>query len=192
MDRARQEIESILDQAKRAGRSHLTNSEDDRAEILFARVDAAKAEMNSAEAALAKCEAIRQDDAEYARQSQISIPTNAARSTGVKTSTLAANPVYGAGGSYEGSGDSPWMDSATGRRASLGRNERFADHEVVRDESERHAERDKILVGTHGTFAQQVRSLSTGGSPGVIPTIWSNSIIDKARNKSVCLNAGVT
>jgi HK97 family phage major capsid protein len=104
---------------------------------------------------------------------------------------VGAGLTYGAG-SYEGADASPWMDSATGRRASLGRNERFADHEVVRDEMQRQAERDKIITGTHGTFAQQVRSLSTGGSPGVVPTVWSSSIIDRARNKSVCLNAGVT
>ena len=192
-NRARQEVEDILATAKTQNRSHLTESEDQRCELAFEKVEKAKAEMTTAEASLAKVRAIEADDAEYVRQSQISIPTNAGMQARGRPETISATGLtYGAGGSYEGTDDSPWMDAATGRRASLGRTERFADHEIVREESARHAERDKILVGTHGTFAQQVRSLSTGGSPGVVPTVWASSIIDKARNKSVCLNAGVT
>src|SRR6266567_2318538 len=203
-DRARREIEDILATAKAQNRSHLTESEDRRCEAAFERVDRAKADLKKAETSLERANAIKAEDDKAEERLLIRHATGAPRSadgeynlctrTGFSASDgrVTAHQTYGAGGSYEGSGDSPWMDSATGRRASLGRNECFADHEVVRDETARHAERDKILVGTHGTFAQQVRSLSTGGSPGVVPTIWSNSIIDKARNNSVCLNAGVT
>lgn len=44
--------------------------------------------------------------------------------------------------------------------------QRFTDHEVVRAEAEKYAERDRIITGTHGNFAEQVRAMSTTGASG--------------------------
>jgi hypothetical protein len=154
-ERARQEIEDILATAKAQNRSHLTESEDQRCELAFERVDKTKADLKKAETSLERANAIKAEDDKAEERLLTTHTTSAAtrRQGGRGTATIsAAGLTYGAGGSYDAAEESPWMDAATGRRASLGREGRFADHEVVRDESARHAERDKILVGTHGDF----------------------------------------
>jgi HK97 family phage major capsid protein len=188
---ARSEIERLVSEAELQGRATLTAGADARANALFADINRLSAASRRQEARLVRAREIEAEEVETEKRLNTVHKTGEPRQNGTATVPVAGL-TYGAGGSYDAAEESPWMDSATGRRASLGRNERFADHEAVRDEIARHAERDKILVGTHGTFAQQVRSLSTGGSPGVVPTVWASSIIDKARNNSVCLNAGVT
>jgi HK97 family phage major capsid protein len=70
--------------------------------------------------------------------------------------------------------------------------QRFGDHELVREYASRESERDKHITGTYANFAQQIRSLSTSGASAVVPTEWSFPIIDKARNAAVAFKAGCT
>src|SRR5262249_49984377 len=83
--------------------------------------------------------------------------------------------------------------TADGRNAAVGREERWSDNEVVREMSARTAERDRAIMGQHGEFAQLVRSISTtSGASAIVPTVWSNGIIDKARNAAAVMRAGAT
>jgi HK97 family phage major capsid protein len=193
-DRARQDVEDILATAKAQNRSHLTESEDQRCEAAFDKADRAKAEVKKAESSLERANAIKAEDDEAEKRLLTVRDTNAGMRNRGQTAAIpavnGAGVLYGAGSQDERS--SEWVDATTGRRAALGRNERFADHEAVREEAARHAERDKIITGTHGSFAQQIRSLSTTTASAIVPTQWSFPIIDKARNKAVAFQAGAT
>lgn len=189
-DRARQEITSILNSAQAANRTNLTKTEDDRCELLLDTADRAKAEMNSAETALAKAKAVRDEDAEYDRQSRISIPTAAGMRARGQSAIIPAAGLTGAGGSYERAESPEWIRASDGRNAVVARNQRFADHEVVRAEIERSAERDRTIIGQHGDFGQYLRAMTTSGASAIVPTSWSADVIDKARNASVVYEAG--
>jgi HK97 family phage major capsid protein len=97
--------------------------------------------------------------------------------------------LYGAGGS-----DAPqFTRMSDGRNAAVAREQRFSDHEVVREQIERDHARDQAIIGQHGDFAGLVRSISTtSGAAAIVPTVWSSSIIDKACNAAVMFQAGAT
>jgi HK97 family phage major capsid protein len=190
-DRARQDIEDILSSAQAAGRSHLTATEDGQCDILFETVDKAKADLKSAESSLERASAIKGEDDEYLRQSRISVPTNAGmRNRG--TATISAAGLAGAGGSYERDESPQWTYRDDGRNAVVGRDQRFSDHEMVREYADRTAERDKHIIGGYGSFGAQLRALSTTSASAIVPTQWSFPIIDKARNNAVAFKAGAT
>jgi HK97 family phage major capsid protein len=46
------------------------------------------------------------------------------------------------------------------------------------------------VTETFSGLGSYVRSLSTGSASGIVPTLWSASIIDKARNAAQVMNAG--
>ncbi len=175
----RGQIEATIDNASSQGRQSLTESEDVKCESLFRSIGAAKADRSRKAAALAEAIKLESDENEYARQSQISIPTNAGRpasgadrsyNLGSRTEFSAsggrvtAHQAYGAGGSYE----------------------------VAREHAERTAERDKHITGGYGSFGAQLRALSTTTASAIVPTLWSFPIIDKARNNAVAFKAGAT
>jgi HK97 family phage major capsid protein len=175
--RAREQIEDILSAAGAEGRSSLVESEDQRCEELFSRIDAAKADAAKADENLKTLRSVKAEEDESDRAMRETHPTNAGR-------------LYGAGGSYGES--SPWTYLNDGRNAAVRSDQRFGDHEIVREYAARESERDKAVTGTFGGFAQQIRSLSTSGASAVVPTEWSFPIIDKARNNAVCFQAGAT
>ncbi len=202
----RGQIEATIDNASSQGRQSLTESEDVKCESLFRSIGAAKADRSRKAAALAEAIKLESDENEYARQSQISIPTNAGRpasgadrsyNLGSRTEFSAsggrvtAHQAYGAGGSYRD--ESPeWTYRDDGRNAVVRNGERFADHEVAREHAERTAERDKHITGGYGSFGAQLRALSTTTASAIVPTLWSFPIIDKARNNAVAFKAGAT
>jgi HK97 family phage major capsid protein len=155
--------------------------------LLLETADKAKHELRTAEAALAKCQAIKLDDEEYVRQSQVGIPTNAGMQRSASRETVSAAGWAGAGGSYERTGE--WTYRDDGRDAVVARNQRFADHEVAREHADRTAERDKHVTGGYGSFGAQLRALSTTSASAIVPTQWSFPIIDKARNNAVAFKA---
>ena len=79
-----------------------------------------------------------------------------------------------------------------GRGAAVERGQRFGDHPVVQEHAARRAAAERPVIEAHGNLGNLVRSLTTGGSSAVIPTDWSSSIIDKARNYSAVLSAEST
>ena len=189
-ERARQEITAILDQAQAAGRNNLTSSEDDRCELLLEKADKAKAELRTAESALAKAKAVKAEDVEYEQQSRATFATAAATRSRGQSAVIPVSGLTGAGGSYERDESSVWKRTNDGRDAVVNRGQRFADHDVVRDQIARDHNRDQAVVGAHGDFGHFVRSMTTSGASAIVPTVWSADVIDKARNAAVVFQAG--
>ena len=185
---ARAEIEEILDAAKREGRSALTASEDMRAEALFTIVERAKTAREKAADQLKRAEEIKAEEDESEKRLDTV--------THLERSGRPSNGIYHVASGkveHELSDDGPaWHRNSDGRPATIARGERFADSEVMRGEIERNAERDRIITGTHGTFAQQIRSMTTSSASAIVPTVWSGEIIDRARNAAVVFQAGAT
>lgn len=157
----------ILTQARAEGRSNLTDREGEA--VAQYQRQAQKARDNYDQAKAIVAEELRTD----ASMSD-NTPTGA-RSPGQRDHT-----------------PSEWRYADSGRDAAVGRNQRFADHELVSEYAARNADRDRHIVGTHGDFGQMIRALSTSGASGVVPSEWSFPIIDKVRNNSVAFQAGAT
>jgi HK97 family phage major capsid protein len=98
--------------------------------------------------------------------------------------------VSGAGVSTKSRGDG-WV-RPDGQPAAVARGQRFADHPAMRAEAASRATADAAVIGTHGSFGQLVRAMSTSGASAVVPTVWAGEIIDLARAKSATINAGAT
>ena len=189
-ERARQEITEVLNRAEAAGHNHLSAADDRKCELLLETADKAKRELTAAETALAKAKAIKTEDVEYERQSRATFPTAAATRSRGQNSVISAAGLSGAGGSYERDESSVWKRTNDGRDAVVNRGQRFADHDVVRDQIARDHGRDQAIVGAHGDFGHFVRSMTTSGASAVVPTVWSADVIDKARNAAVVFQAG--
>jgi HK97 family phage major capsid protein len=182
----RRDILRIRDEAEENGRK-LTRDEKSKVYDLEDAIERGKSRLE-------KLQAIKAEDDRQDEQMTRTVETHAGKqyreSQHGNTSDrrLDGTALYGAGGSYA----PMWVDPKTGRDAALGRNQAYQDHPVIREEQARKAEQDRLIMGTHGSFAQQVRAVSTSGASAIVPTIWENEIIAKVRNKAVTLQAGVT
>ena len=156
---ARQQLEEILAAAKAAGRSHLLKSEDDQCEDLFAKAEKAKADLRTAETALAQAKAIQADDAEYVRQSQISIPAQT-RSTSRaydQVARIGSEPrTYSRDSDPEGKGTAFLTDVVAAYRGSPQANERLS----------RHAR--EYEVDNKGRKTRAAGDVNTGALPNLI------------------------
>ena len=191
--RYREAIESILAEAERSGAKALTESQDAQAEILFDKLERAKAACEKASDALKRAEAVKAEtDEEEKRFAEVH--TVAARRSGGSDGAYSVGQRVSRDGAevtmVQGDGN-PWRNRASGQVATVERGQSFADHEVVKREAAKYGERDRILVGTHGEFAQQIRAMTDTSGSAIVPMVWSNEIIDLARNAAVCLQAGV-
>jgi HK97 family phage major capsid protein len=81
----------------------------------------------------------------------------------------------------------PWQRE-DGRPAALDRSARTADNPVVQEIAGRDPGRH--ITEVYSGVGQLARSLSTTGASALIPTLWSSSIIDKARNAARVIEAG--
>jgi HK97 family phage major capsid protein len=85
-----------------------------------------------------------------------------------------------------------WVRTNDMRPAAVTREQRFADHEIVRDHSRQVSGRESAVIGQHGSFGQMVRSMSTTSGAALVPTIWASDVIDRARNFAAVLKAGAS
>jgi HK97 family phage major capsid protein len=95
--------------------------------------------------------------------------------------------------SYAGTGrnaEPEWVRTNDHKRADVARSKRWADHEIVREFAGANTEREKPVLGQHGSFGGLVRSMTTTSGSAVVPTVWAGEIIDRARNLSAVLQAG--
>ena len=162
----RAEVRSICERGESEGRRVMNSAEKARTDELFKGIEDIQRKIRAAEATKAE------DDA-----------TDAAMNETYRT---AAPPTR-----RTSPEDSPeWMRSADGKPATISRDQRFADHEVVRNEIARSAERDRHIVEAHGNFGQYLRAMTTTGASAIVPTLWSGNIIDRARNAAVVMQAG--
>ncbi len=125
------------------------------------------------------------EDAEIERRQSEIHPTGADVPGREHISTIADGSARSAAGRGE------WVRD-DGTPAALMRGEAFGTHAIVRAETARRTSADSAVVGTHGSLSQFIRSISTSGASAVVPTVWSNEIIDKARAISSVLLAGAT
>jgi HK97 family phage major capsid protein len=85
-----------------------------------------------------------------------------------------------------------WVRTNDMRPAAVAREQRFADHEIVRQYSEQVSNRESAVIGQHGSLGQMVRSMSTVSGAALVPTIWASDVIDRARNFAAVLKAGAS
>lgn len=74
--------------------------------------------------------------------------------------------------------------------AAVERGRSWSDHEIVREYAEANAQRDALTKAQYGGIGQMVRALTTSSGSAIVPTEWSTSIIDRARNIARVLQAG--
>jgi len=184
----------MLDYAEREGRKNMTAAEDARCESLFEIIKRAKSARKIAEGKLEEARKIKAEDDEIDRRmndrstwTYVKRSAQPGRNFEVDLgSRNLANATFGASVAK-----SPeWVRSSDGGNATVSRDQRFADHEIVRAESARYAERDRHIIEAHGGFGQYLRAMTTSGASAIVPMDWSNAIIDKARNASVMFEAG--
>ena len=89
-----------------------------------------------------------------------------------------------------GEDGSRFVRLADGRPAAVTRGQRFADHPVVVEAAAQRATADQHVTGTHGSFGNLIRSMSTTSGSAVVPQIWAADIIDRARNLAAVTRAG--
>jgi HK97 family phage major capsid protein len=77
-----------------------------------------------------------------------------------------------------------------GRPGTVARGERFADHEVAREQITRARDRDNAIIGQYGDIGQQMRALTTSTGSAIVPTVWASEVIDRARNYAAVMKAG--
>jgi HK97 family phage major capsid protein len=194
----RSRIQHILDRAEARGEKSLDAETDKRCEAMFSDIEELRSARKRMNAKLARARevAAEENEADARLNERVENPVIAARrNSGSGEWLRIGEPVsrngvelYGASVARD---DSPsWVRSNDGRNAIVERGQSFNDHAVVRDVMGRESERDRAIVGQHGDFGHMVRAMTTSGASAIVPTIWSSSIIDKARNASVMYQAG--
>ncbi len=190
---ARKELEAIIARGEAEGRKNMTVDEDAHCERLFSTIKKAQSERKIAEGRVEEVRKVKAEEDETDRL--MSLPGKVLKRDGagrdwespvVPRVSRNGSDLFGVSVSVE----PEWRRSADGRNAVVERGQRFADHEVVRNEANRNSERDRIIVGQHGNFGQYLRAMTTSGASAIVPTVWSTNVIDKARNASVMFQAG--
>lgn len=74
---------------------------------------------------------------------------------------------------------------------SVPRGQAFGDHQIAREHASARAEQDRLVEGVYnGSFQGMLRAISDTGTNAIVPTAWSNDLIDLARNSAAVLQAG--
>jgi len=188
---AKKLAESYFKSLEAAGLERMTPEQEEMSERLLAKARDAKEAIGQADGAI---KALREAEAEDAEADKLSRETH---STGVALPGGAhtVEPGKVAGNLYGApvaSDSAAWRYSDSGRPAAVERGQKFAEHAEARAYAQRQAEQDRLIAGTHGGLAQQIRSLSTSGASALVPTQWRFPIIDKVRNAAVMFQAGAT
>ncbi len=189
-DRCRRDGKMILEAVRAEGRGSLNPDETARYYALRDAGEAAQAEVKSAEAKLADAKQIHAEEAESDRLAAETHPTGSRGNSGERTVNANDGRMLYGSGTTERSGFTRERD---GKEAVLPRGVSLRDSDVARDEMKRNSERDRIITGTYGGLAQQLRAVSTtSGMSAAVPTVWATDVIDRARNASVAFQAGAS
>jgi HK97 family phage major capsid protein len=180
-------IQRIIDRGQAEGRTTMTQAEDARSEAMFADIERLRAARKRLNAKLAEARKVQAEEDENDRLMSLPGKVLVRHPNGdheYRMGVTADQAVIRTAESPE------WIRSADGRTATVSRDMRFSDHEVVRGEIARNSERDRHIVETHGGFGSYLRAMTTTGASAIVPMDWSSAIIDKARNASVMMQAG--
>jgi hypothetical protein len=170
---AQDEAQDIVDRAQRAGLANLTTTDDKRVDELLKQSREAADRLDALYGNLAELRKVKVEMAHTEAAAKVTHPTDA-RLPGTRTAD-----------------DGPrWVRTSDMRPAVVARGQRFADHEIVQDHAARQAVADQAVIGTHGSFGNLVRSMTTTSGSAVVPTLWASDIIDRARNMSAVYLAG--
>lgn len=126
-------------------------------------------------------------DAQRAVDAEIDAALTAARSTGTTTTTVGADGVQRTSGDTTKAGT--WVRD-DGRPAAVAKGQRYSDHPVVSRHRANREQAERAVTGMHSGLGSQIRAMSTTSGSAVVPTVWADDVIDRARNKSQVLQAG--
>lgn len=190
---AKRKLDGIIRRGAAENRTKMTEAEEHETAVLFG-------EIREIDGKIAMAKQIRDEEAESDEASRDTHPTGAGTSGG-RNYSLDSRTQFDSHGKVVSStfgasvqrDESPeWIRTADGRPATVARGQRFADHESVRAEIARYADRDRHITEAHGDFGQYLRAMTTTGASAIVPTSWSADIIDLARNAAVVFNAGAS
>jgi HK97 family phage major capsid protein len=151
---------------------------------MFAKVRAAKDDIRKADGAI---KALREAEAEddEAQRASLQVREWAPAPGGTRTVDASTGTV-----ARDSTNGPRWVRCDDGRPATVEHGQRWADNAIVREQTERVAERDRLIMGQYGDLGMYIRSLSTTGASGVVPQAWANEVFDLARNNAAVLQAG--
>jgi HK97 family phage major capsid protein len=137
---------------------------------------------------LATITSVETEEAANDAAAAIRRPTNAPRLGDSRTVNAGndASALYGAGN------DGKRWTRDDGRPAAVESGQRFSDHEIAKEYAARDSGREAAIIGTHGNLGTMLRSMTTSTGSAIVPSQWSGSIIDRARNYAAVLQAGAT
>jgi HK97 family phage major capsid protein len=142
-----------------------------------AEIERLDGEIDAQEARIADQEKIEERAAKHA--------ASAANSAGVSGREYRVGGLSTAARPEPGS----WIRAADGLPA-VAEPGRFAEHPIVRSESQRMSQQEQSVIGQHGGIGNLIRSMSTSSGSAIVPTLWASDIIDLARQHAAVLKAG--
>lgn len=167
------DIKAVLALAKKAGRDHLTADEELAVANGFSRRDEANKQLVDIDRKLTEARKAQ------AEEEQIAMELREVKPTGLRGHEDSAPE-----------GGRRWVRTQDRKPATVGRQQRFADHEVVQEWARGRSGPDEAVIGRHGSLGQMVRAMTTTSGSAIVPTVWLGDIIDRARNLSAVLRAG--
>jgi HK97 family phage major capsid protein len=107
----------------------------------------------------------------------------------VRSRAAAASNAQTSGEAGPGSNAAPWRRE-DGELAAIDTRAGWAAHAIVRRYAGDRAGAEAHITGMHSGIGAQIRSMSTTSGSAVVPVIWADQIIDRARNLAAVLKAG--
>jgi HK97 family phage major capsid protein len=178
--RARTECQALLDAASAEGRKNLNAEESARSDELLATIGVASANRQRAETKLARAKELEAEDAAYDARAATVRPAGPVRAVNAASGVVM----------HDRSDSGPVWRREDGREATVARDARFSEHEIVQEHAERSRGREEAAIGQYGDIGQLVRSMTTTTGAAIVPTIWAANVIDRARNIARVMQAG--
>lgn len=169
---AETKINRVVKRAEAEGRSHLSTEEEETVDRLVADKRAAGDLIKELDGRIEGLRQAEREEDDYGRLARQITPTN----VHLRGRSVPEGPV--------------WVRTHDQRPGTVARDGRFRDHEVVAEYTERQTEREKSVIGQHGSFGHLVRAMTTTSGSAVVPTVWAADIIDRARSLAAVIQAG--
>ena len=183
-------IGGLIGQVRQQGRESLTATEQQSADYLIGQRDTARRQMAALDGQLAELAQLQADEDAYQARAAETQPAGGPRTAGQLPGSGETELRVDGGRPVRQFSDRPRWTRSDGRPAAVERDASVSDHEVAAAMIAQSRSRDDATVAQYGGLGQMVRALSTTGSSGIVPTIWSANIIDRARNAAQVIAAG--
>lgn len=170
-------LDAPLDAVRAAGRDYLTDDEKRTYEAARSALLAHDAKIAELRANIAKAE---EEEARAQRVADVA----------AELGTEGPEAQRRTQSTRSGTSRSGWVHTDDLRPATVGREQRWADHGIVSAHRSINIQRDQAQTGQHGSLGQMIRAMSTSSGSAVVPEVWAGNIIDRARNLAAVLRAG--